>query len=43
MSILIFYNIRVNRGLVTRIEPEYGEIEDTLISSLIGKPYHLIE
>lgn len=35
--------IRVNRGLVTRIEPEYGEIEDTLISSLIGKPYHLIE
>jgi len=35
--------IRVNRGLVTSIEPEDGEIEGTLISSLIEKPYHLIE
>ena len=34
--------IRVIRGLVTRIEPEDGEIEDTLISNLIGKPYDLI-
>ena len=33
--------IRVNRGLVTSIEPEDGEIKGALISSLIGKPYHL--
>ena len=35
--------IRVNRGLVKSIDPEDGEISDTLISRLIGKPYNLIE
>jgi lipoate-protein ligase A len=35
--------IRVRHGLVNNIYPEDGEIADTIIRSLIGKPYNLNE